>query len=94
VQQNPSWSANPDEAQLAQTMKHLPDLFSDRLNADDIDVLCIMAEAGEWAEEVNLLIATLADKQRIVTDSERMDLTNLLSKLGLTTDQLKLVRRW
>jgi hypothetical protein len=91
VQQNPSWSANPDEAQLAQAMQNLPALFSDRLNADDIDALLMMAKAGEWTEEMDLLIATLADRQQAVTDRERLELTDLLGKLELPTDQLELV---
>lgn len=91
VQQNPSWSANPDEAQLAQVMDVLADRFSDRLDADGADALRMMAEAGEWAEEVTLLIATLASEQRAVTDHERLDLTDLLGQLGLATDQLEFV---
>jgi hypothetical protein len=91
VQQNPSWSDDPEEAQLAQAMKHLPDRFSDRLDPDETDALRMMAEAGEWAEEVDLLIATLADKQQGVTDHERLNLTDLLGQLGLTTDQLDLL---
>jgi hypothetical protein len=89
VQQNPSGSDNTDEAQVALAMKDLPVLFSDRLNTDETDALRMMAEAGEWAEEIDLLIATLADRQQGVTDHERLDLTGLLGQLELSTDQLE-----
>jgi hypothetical protein len=91
VQQNPSWSDNTDEAQVALAMKLLPDRYADRLDADEIHALRKMAEAGEWAEEVNLLIATLASARRAVTDHERLDLIDLLGQLQLATDQLDLV---
>jgi len=88
VQQNPTWSMNPDEARLARMMKRLPGRFCDRLNAEDIVALLAMAEAGEWAEEADLLIATLAAGQQSVTDEERCDLADVLVQVNLPADQL------
>lgn len=83
---------NPEEAELARTMQRLPGRFSDRLDADDIDALHTMAEAGEWAEEADLLIATLATQRQPVTNQEREDLQELLHQMELPSDELKKVR--
>jgi Bacterial EndoU nuclease len=91
VQQNPAWGRNADETQLAEAMKLLPSRFADRLETDDLEALRMMADVGEWAEEVNLLVATLAHEQRAVTDHERCDLTYLLGQFELAADQLELV---
>lgn len=88
VQQNPHWSTNPNEVELARNMQHLPSRFADRLDRDDIDGLRAMAEAGEWAEEIDLLIAVLASTQRPVTALERHDLADLLTQLDMPADQL------
>ena len=88
VQQNPSWSMSPEEAHLPRAMKDLPGRFGNRVDADDVDALCTMAEAGEWAEEIDLLIATLAARQQPVTHQERHDLRSLLDLLEMPVGQL------
>ena len=88
VQQNPSWSMSPEEAHLARTMKALPGRFSDRLDAGDIAALLAMAEAGEWAEEADLLIATLATRHQPVTHDERRELADLLHRMDVSAGQL------
>ena len=92
VQQNPTWNMNPEEAQLARTMQHLPSRFSDRLDADDTDALRAMAEAGEWAEEAELLVAILAANQQPMTHHEREDLRELLDQMELPSHQLDNLR--
>jgi hypothetical protein len=89
VQQNPTWSISAEEMELARTMKRLPNCFADRLDAGDVDALNEMAEAGEWAEEIDSLIATLVAKQRPATILERHQLTELLSQLGMRGDELQ-----
>ncbi len=88
VQQNPSWSMTADEARFTVSMKRLPGRFSDRLPADDLDALHMMAAAGEWEEEIDLLIANLTGNQQSVTNQERADLRRLLMQIGLAVDQL------
>lgn len=41
VQQNPSWSMSPAEAEHALAMKDLPDRFAHHLDADEVDALRI-----------------------------------------------------
>jgi hypothetical protein len=79
---------SPREARLAQMMKRLPCRFCDRLDAEDVVVFLAMAKAGEWAEEADLLIMTLAAGQLSVTREERCDLAGLLAQMNLPADQL------
>ena len=70
-------------------MQRLPGRFSDRLDADDIDALRGMAEAGEWAEEADLLVATLAANRQPMTRQEREDLRELVDQMELSSHELE-----
>jgi hypothetical protein len=46
------------------------------------------AEAGEWAEELDLLVAALVAAHQPVSPSERDELTALLRATGMPTDSI------
>ena len=56
-----------DDHELAERAHALPDIFANRLEPADLDAVREYAEAGEWGEEIDLLLASLRETQRSVT---------------------------
>ncbi|HEX3958112.1 MAG TPA: hypothetical protein VHZ03_15985 [Trebonia sp.] len=77
-----------DERDLAQRAFGLPDKFAGRLAPDDLASVREFAEAGEWAEELDLLVAALVAASQPVSPSERDELTVLLGAAGVPTDPI------
>ena len=50
-----------DERELTQRAYALPVIFPDRLTALDLAAIRDYAEAGEWGEEIDLLVACLSN---------------------------------
>jgi hypothetical protein len=77
-----------DEHDLAQRAVALPEQFADRLAPDDLAGVREFAEAGEWAEELDLLVTALAAARQPVSRSERDELAALLGATGMPTDPI------
>jgi hypothetical protein len=75
-----------DEHDLAQRASGLPDRFAGRLSPDDLAGVREFAGAGEWAEELDLLVAALAAARQPVSPSERDELTALFGAMGMSID--------
>jgi hypothetical protein len=75
-----------DEYELAERAYALPGRFADRLDPDDLATVREYAEAGEWGEEVDLLLACLIAARRPVTAAEREELAALLEAMGLPAE--------
>jgi hypothetical protein len=72
-----------DEYELAERAYALPARFADRLDPADLATVREYAEAGEWGEEIDLLLACLSTGRRPVTAVERGELMTLLEAMGL-----------
>lgn len=77
-----------DDHELAERAHALPDIFANRLEPADLDAVREYAEAGEWGEEIDLLLASLRETQRSVTAAERTELVTLLEAMGLPADPI------
>lgn len=75
-----------DEYELAERAYALPATFADRLDPADLATVREYAEAGEWGEEIDLLLACLSAARRPLTAAERQELVALLEAMGLPTD--------
>ena len=73
-----------DDYELAQRAHALPGRFADRLDPTDLATVREYAEAGEWGEEIDLLLACLNAGRRPVTVSERGELVVLLKAMGMS----------
>ena len=71
-----------DAYELAARAHALPAAFADRLEPADLTDVRELAEAGEWGEEVDLLVATLRVRHRSVTAAERCELMALLEAMA------------
>ena len=78
-----------DEHELAKRAYALPDRFADRLAPADLASVREFAQVGEWAEELDLLVAALAAAHQPVSPSERDELTDLLTATGMPTDPIE-----
>jgi hypothetical protein len=81
VRQNPGSAM--DEYELAGRAYALPGTFADRLDPADLAAVREYAEAGEWGNEIGLLLACLSAARRPVTAAERGELAALLEAMGL-----------
>ncbi|MGD0702956.1 MAG: hypothetical protein ABSA02_24115 [Trebonia sp.] len=72
-----------DEHELAGRAYALPSRFADRLDPADLATVREYAEAGEWGEEIDLLLACLSAARRPVTVAERAELVALLEAMGM-----------
>ena len=72
-----------DEYEFAERAYALPARFADRLDPADLADVRECAEAGEWGEEIDLLLASLRAAQRRVTAAKRRELVALLEVMGL-----------
>jgi hypothetical protein len=77
-----------DEHELAKRAYALPDRFADRLTPADLASVREFAQVGEWAEELDLLVAALGAAHQPVSPSERDELTDLLTATGMPTDPI------
>jgi hypothetical protein len=77
-----------NETEFVMTMKALPGRYADRMSAEDLEGLQLMAQGGEWGEEIDLLVASLAGTQQPISDQERQVLRQLLERMDLPTDRL------
>jgi len=59
-------------------------MFADRLDPTDLATVREYAEAGEWGEEIDLLLACLSATRRPVTAAERGELVALLEAMGMS----------
>jgi hypothetical protein len=75
-----------DEYELAERAYSLPDRFADRLDPTDLATVREYAEAGEWGEEIDLLLACLRATGRPVTAAERGELVALLEAMGMPSE--------
>lgn len=75
-----------DEYELAERAYALPGRFADRLDPADLATVREYAEAGEWGEEIDLLLACLSAAQRPVTAAERGELVALLEAMGMSAE--------
>ena len=75
-----------DEYELAERAHALPDRFADRLDPTDLATVREYAEAGEWGEEIDLLLACLTVARRPVTAGERGELVALLEAMGMAIE--------
>lgn len=75
-----------DEHELAERAYALPSRFADRLDPADLATVREYAEAGEWGEEIDLLLACLSATRRPVTDAERGELVSLLEAMGMPVE--------
>jgi len=73
-----------DDYELAERAHALPGRFADRLDPADLATVQEYAEAGEWGEEVDLLLACLSAARRTVTAAERAELVALLQAMGMS----------
>jgi hypothetical protein len=73
-----------DDYELAKRAYALPDRFADRLDPADLATVREYAEAGEWGEEVDLLLACLGAARHGVTGAERAELVALLGAMGMS----------
>lgn len=76
------------ESEVVRRASALPERFADRLSEDDFDTVSGARDGGEWAEEVENLVAALADNGAAVTARERDELAELCAAMGLPTDRL------
>lgn len=74
-----------DEHELAERAYALPGRFADRLDPADLATVREYAQAGEWGEEIDLLLACLSAARRPVTATERGELVTLLEAMGMPT---------
>lgn len=74
-----------DEYELAERAFALPARFADRLDPTDLATVREYAEAGEWGEEIDLLLAYLSTARRSVTAAERAELVALVEAMGMSS---------
>jgi hypothetical protein len=75
-----------DEHDLAQRAYALPDTFAGRLSPADLASAREFAEAGEWGEELDLLVAALSGTSQPVSVAERDELAALASAVGMPVE--------
>jgi hypothetical protein len=81
-----------DEYELAGRAYALPVRFADRLDPAQLADVREYAQVGEWAEEVDLLLACLRTAGRPVSAAERAELVALLQAMGLPTEPAEELR--
>jgi hypothetical protein len=75
-----------DERDLAERAYVLPDKFAERLSPADLASVREFAEAGEWGEELDLLVAVLSGTRQPVSVAERDELAVLASAVGMPVE--------
>lgn len=64
-------------------------MFAGRLDPADLKAVREYAAAGEWGEEIDLLLASLRGTGQPVTTAERNELTAMLKAMGLSADPVE-----
>jgi hypothetical protein len=75
-----------DEYELAQRAFALFGRFADRLDPAALADVRECAQAGEWGEEIDLLVACLRAARCPVTAAEREELVTLLEAMGMPAE--------
>jgi hypothetical protein len=77
-----------NENDLADHVNALPGRFAGRLAEDGLMDVVDAAQAGEWGEAVDILLAGLVKTMTPVTAGERDELLELLNAMGMPTDPI------
>jgi hypothetical protein len=77
-----------DDRELARLLEALPDRFADRVPGPQLEALRSLAEAGEYEEFLDALLAGLRKRHTLVTADERDQLDRLLRAMHLSTRPL------
>jgi hypothetical protein len=72
-----------DERRLLAALKELPGQYVGRVRKEDVPGIQSMAQAGEWRELVDLLVASLAYTHASITADEASALRSYLDDLGI-----------
>ncbi|CNF62313.1 Uncharacterised protein [Mycobacterium tuberculosis] len=83
----PPAATMPREQQrkLADTMRHLPGRFQDRLPPAVLQRITGAAAAGQWEKAIDHLVMALYMRHAPVTPAERAELRGALRALGIPT---------
>jgi hypothetical protein len=76
------------DARLRRATAELPDIFADRVSAATLEDLRLFAGAGEWGEELDLLVADLKETGARVSREEFDRLRTLFTDWKIPTDVL------
>jgi hypothetical protein len=76
------------DLELRRSAKELPDIFADRVSAATLRNLRSLAGAGEWDEELDLLVAGLKETGAWVSREELDRLRTLFTGWKIPTDIL------
>ena len=82
-----------DQYELAERAYALPGRFADRRDPAGLADVRDCAQAGEWAEEIDLLLSCLRHGRRPVTAAEREELAALLQATGLPAGAVEETKR-
>ncbi len=83
-----------DERRLLAALREVPDQYAGRVRKEDVAGIQSMAQAGEWRELVDLLIASLAYNHASITADEASALRSYLERLdiqGSALDQITIL---
>jgi hypothetical protein len=72
-----------NDSEVIERAEALPELYADRVRAEDLDGMRSMAGAGEWQELVDLVVASLGLTRAPVTAAERDELRSLLAAMNM-----------
>jgi hypothetical protein len=81
-----------DQHELARRAHGLAGRFADRLDPADLAAVREYAEAGEWGEEIDLLVACPKARRQPVTIAEREELVTLLDAMGTPAGPAEVLR--
>lgn len=77
-----------DRPEFIDAVIALPGQYEDRLSPENLRWLRDAAEAGEWGEALDSLVAGLAELGSLVTPAERDQLAELYRTAGIDADLL------
>ncbi len=72
-----------DQGRLLAALRQLPDQYAGRVRQEDVAGLRSMAQAGEWRELVDLLVASLAYNHAAISAQEANRLRSYLEDLDI-----------
>lgn len=77
-----------EHRELAEMMRGLPGLFTDRLSGSALERITGLAAAGWWEEAVDELITALHARAEAVTHAERAKLRAVLQALNMSGERV------
>jgi hypothetical protein len=77
-----------EDDELARRAYALPDRFKDRLSARTFEHVRSAARAGEWDEEIDILLAGLQKNESTISAAERDETQALLDAMGESSERL------